>query len=88
MLNKAIKMLRLYHGYSSGQMAVKLEVFASAYSTMEKGNREIPVDIIEKSAKIFGMKASEIMLFSEKLKTKKGLSEEILKQIKRTIQEY
>jgi transcriptional regulator with XRE-family HTH domain len=88
MLHRAIKLLRLYNGLSAQEMAEKLNIYPSNLSLCEKGSRKIPVTLIDKYGKIFGMKSSEIINFAEKLKTKKGLETAIFESIKETIRSF
>ena len=53
----------------SGDLAKELEISSSYLSEIEKGKKTPSVDIINKYSKIFKVKPSSIMFFSEKIES-------------------
>jgi transcriptional regulator with XRE-family HTH domain len=60
----------------------------SFLSLLENGRRRVSPEMLQKYSEIFDIKPSEILMFAEKLKNKKGLEAAILKSIKKTIVEF
>jgi transcriptional regulator with XRE-family HTH domain len=88
MLNKALKLLRMYHNVKACALAKKLDVAPSFISEIEFGKKKASTEMLFRYGEVFKMKPSDIMLFAEKLAAKKGLEDHILKTIKKTIAEY
>jgi transcriptional regulator with XRE-family HTH domain len=89
MLNKALKLLRVYHDMKAVDLADKLGMPDSSFvSLMEKGRRKVTMEMLQKYANVFDMKPQEILTFAEKIEHKKGLEVAIIKSIKKTIAEY
>ena len=70
MLNEALRLIRVFHDMSVTELAAALEVTPSYISMIESGKKEPNLDFIGNFAKIFGLKPSSILFFSENLKDK------------------
>jgi len=60
---KNLKMLREANKFTQEQLANYLGINRSAYANYETGERETPLDVLEKAASLFGCELS--MLFEE-----------------------
>lgn len=68
MLGEALKQLRLFHGVKQKDLAMRLGVSQSYLSEIETGGKQnIPLSLLDKYGKIFGIKPSYLLLFSEKM---------------------
>ena len=67
MIHKALRLIRLYHDLSSGELAKKLEISPSYLSEIESAKHKPSLAIIEKYANIFDIKPSAILFFSENI---------------------
>ena len=67
MIHKALRLIRLYHDVSMIELAKQLDICSSYLSAIETGKQKPSLAIIEKYAKIFDIKASAILFFSENI---------------------
>ena len=74
MLNKAIKVLRIYHSFNQQDMASGLGLTNTAYSTIETGKVDVNFTRIKELASIYNMKPSKLIEFSECLLKPKKLA--------------
>lgn len=79
-MGEALRLLRIFNGYKSAELAKKLELSQSYVSELENGKKQPTMEVLDKYAKVFGMKKSTLMLFAESLE-----SEEIKKDKKQRI---
>lgn len=85
MLNEALKLIRLFHKQTQKELAESLGISVSYLSEIEAGNRRINVELLSKYSEAFGIPASSLMLFSERLeqgtleKTRVAVAEKIVK---------
>jgi transcriptional regulator with XRE-family HTH domain len=61
-----LKKLRTISAYTQEEIATALGITRSAYSNYESGEREMPLDVLEKAAKLFGC---ELHIFFEEGET-------------------
>ena len=71
MINKALKLLRTFHGLTQTDLAMKLGVAKSWISEIEKGNKAPTFALLQGYAAVFDMPLSSIMFFSENLESNK-----------------
>lgn len=62
-IGENLKVLRKANGYTQEKMAEFLDIKRSAYANYEAGEREAPLEILEKAATLFGCKLT--ILFEE-----------------------
>ena len=74
MLNKAIKVLRIYHSFSQQDMAEGLGLSCAGYNTIELGKVDVNFARIKELASIYDMKPSQLIEFSECLLKPKKLA--------------
>ena len=66
-MGEALRLLRIFNGYKSAELAKKLELSQSYVSELENGKKQPTMEVLEKYAKVFEMKKSTLMLFAESL---------------------
>lgn len=66
-MGEALRLLRIFNGYKSAELAKKLELSQSYVSELENGKKQPTMDVLDKYAKVFEMKKSTLMLFAESL---------------------
>lgn len=67
MIEKALRLLRVYHDLKQGELATILEISPSYLSEIENGKKKPSLELIEKYAKVFNTKPSAILFFSENI---------------------
>ena len=65
MLNKAIKVLRIYHRFSQQDIAAKLGLTSAAYTAIELGKVDVNFTRIKELASLYDMKPSKFIEFNE-----------------------
>lgn len=65
MLNEALRLLRVYHDLKAVKLAEKLGISPSYLSEIETGKKEPSLELIRTYAKVFGVRPSAILFFSE-----------------------
>lgn len=66
-MGEALRLLRIFNGYKSTELAKKLELSQSYVSELENGKKQPTMEVLDKYAKVFEMKKSTLMLFAESL---------------------
>ena len=66
-MGEALRLLRIFNGYKSAELAEKLELSQSYVSELENGKKQPTMEVLDKYAKVFEMKKSTLMLFAESL---------------------
>lgn len=66
-MGEALRLLRIFNGYKSAELAEKLELSQSYVSELENNKKQPTMDVLEKYAKVFDMKKSTLLLFAESL---------------------
>ena len=64
-MGEALRLLRIFNGYKSAELAKKLELSQSYVSELENGKKQPTMEVLDKYAKVFEMKKSTLMLFAE-----------------------
>ena len=67
MIGEALRLLRIFNGYKSVELAKKLEISQSYVSEIENNKKQPTMEILDKYANIFDMKKSILLLFAESL---------------------
>lgn len=67
MIGEALRLLRIFNGYKSVELAQKLEISQSYVSEIENNKKQPTMEILDKYAAIFDMKKSTLLLFAESL---------------------
>ena len=66
-MGEALRLLRIFNGYKSAELAKKLELSQSYVSELENGKKQPTMEVLDKYAKVFEMEKSTLMLFAESL---------------------
>ena len=66
-MGEALRLLRIFNGYKSAELAKKLELSQSYVSELENVKKQPTMEVLDKYAKVFEMKKSTLMLFAESL---------------------
>lgn len=66
-MGEALRLLRIFNGYKSAELAKKLEISQSYVSELENGKKQPTMEVLDKYAKVFELKKSTLMLFAESL---------------------
>lgn len=66
-MGEALRLLRIFNGYKSAELAKKLELSQGYVSELENGKKQPTMEVLDKYAKVFEMKKSTLMLFAESL---------------------
>ena len=67
MLNKALRLIRVFHDMKQNEAADKLGISKSYLSEIEKGHKEPSLELLRKYETAFDIPTSSIMFFSENL---------------------
>lgn len=70
-MGEALRLLRIFNGYKSAELADLLEISQSYVSELENNKKQPTIEVLDKYAKVFGMKKSTIFLFAESLEIEK-----------------
>jgi transcriptional regulator with XRE-family HTH domain len=66
-INEALRLLRIYCGFSQAEMAKKLSVTQSLVSDIERGRKNVTMDLLEAYSDAVGVKMSRLLFFAEKI---------------------
>lgn len=66
-MGEALRLLRIFNGYKSAELAEMLELSQSYVSELENNKKQPTMDVLERYAKVFDMKKSTLLLFAESL---------------------
>ncbi|RUR20071.1 XRE family transcriptional regulator [Legionella sp. km535] len=67
MINRALKIIRQFHGFTQIELARKLDLSKSYLSEIEAGKKNISFELLEKYSIIFDIPVSSLVFFSEHL---------------------
>lgn len=67
MINRALFLIRDFHGLTQSELATRLGISNSYLSEIESSKKDVSLEILSKYEKLFSIPASSIMLFSEQL---------------------
>jgi len=65
MYDRALKLIRVYHGLSQVQVAEQLGLSKSYVSEIEKGTKKPSIDVLERYAEVFDLPLSQLLMFAE-----------------------
>ncbi len=69
MLNKALRLVRIFHDQSQGKLAKRLGISSSYLSEVESGSKNATIELLSKYADVFNIPPSSLLLFSERLES-------------------
>jgi len=67
MLNKALRLMRVFHDLTQKELAEKLGISTSHLSEIESGKKTPTLAVLNRYAEVFEMPVSSILFFSENL---------------------
>ena len=67
MINEALRLVRIAHGYKSKEVAQMIGVSASYLSEIESGRKTPTLDLLQKYSEAFSIRLSTLMFFIEEL---------------------
>lgn len=67
MLNEALRLVRVFHDLNKTQTADRVGLSKSYISELERGNKKVTMEVLEKYANAFSMPLSSLMLFAEQV---------------------
>lgn len=70
-MGEALRLLRIFNGYKSAELAKMLGLSQSYVSELENNKKQPTLEVLERYAKVFGMKKSTLLLFAESLENEK-----------------
>lgn len=70
-MGEALRLLRIFNGYKSAELAKMLELSQSYVSELENNKKQPTMEVLDRYAKVFDMRKSTLMLFAESLETDK-----------------
>ena len=70
-MGEALRLLRIFNGYKSAELAEMLNLSQSYVSELENNKKQPTMDVLERYAKVFDMKKSTLLLFAESLEMDK-----------------
>ena len=71
MIGEALRLLRIFSGYKSVELAKELNISQSYISEIENGKKQPTIELLDRYAKVFNMKKSTLMLFAESIEEDK-----------------
>lgn len=66
-ISDALRLLRLYLGFTQSQIAVQLSLSQSMISEIEKGVKPVSMEVLERYSETFRIRLSQLMFFAEEL---------------------
>lgn len=66
-INDALRLLRLYCGFSQTEMAAKLGITQSMVSDVEGGRKNVTMDLLEAYSQAVGVRMSQLLFFAEEI---------------------
>lgn len=67
LVSEALKLVRLYWGFSQAELAERLSISQSMISDIERGTKSVSLDILERYSKKLGIRMSQLLFFAEEL---------------------
>jgi transcriptional regulator with XRE-family HTH domain len=67
MINEALKLVRLYWGYTQADLARKVDVSQSLISEVEKGQKAVTMDLLERYSAGLDIRMSQLLFFAEEI---------------------
>ena len=76
-MGETLKLLRIFYGYKSVDMAKKLNISQSFLSEIENNKKNPTLDLLNQYSKILNIKVSTIVLLSESLENDQSTKKDI-----------
>lgn len=76
-MSETLRLLRIFFGYKSVEMAKKLNISQSFLSEVENGKKNATLELLNQYSKVLNIKVSTIVLLSESLENDKDSKKDI-----------
>lgn len=76
-MSETLKLLRIFFGYKSVEMAKKLNISQSFLSEIENGKKNATLELLNQYSKVLNIKVSTIVLLSESLENDQDSKKDI-----------
>lgn len=73
MINEALKLVRLYWGFSQIELSQKLELSQSMISEIERGAKPVSMEVLERYSDKLGIRMSQLLFFAEEVENEPPL---------------
>jgi len=67
MQHEALRLVRVFHDMNQTTLAERLQISKSYLSEIESGKKQVPLELLQKYADIFGMPLSSLLFFAEQV---------------------
>lgn len=67
MINEALTIARLYWGYTQAELAALLGVSQAMVSEIERGVKDVSMDMLDRYATALNVRKSQLMFFAEEI---------------------
>lgn len=67
MINEALKLVRLYWGYSQIELSHLLNVSQSLISDIERGSKPVTMEVLERYSDSLNIRMSQLLFFAEEI---------------------
>ena len=71
MINRALRLIRVYHDLSLSDAAQRIGLSKSYISEIERGRKKVSLDVLNKYSLAFDIPISSMMLFSERIEDRR-----------------
>jgi len=68
-INDALKIVRLYWGFTQKELSKKLNISQSLISEIESGRKTVTLDVLECYSDKLGIRLSQLMFFAEEVES-------------------
>lgn len=65
MLNEALRLVRVFHDLNKSEAASRVGLSKSYITELERGDKNVTIDVLNKYAQAFDLPISSLMLFAE-----------------------
>lgn len=66
MLGEALRLVRVFHDLNKSEAATRVGLSKSYVTELERGDKNVSLEVLNKYAKAFNMPVSSLMLFAER----------------------
>jgi transcriptional regulator with XRE-family HTH domain len=67
MLGEALRLIRVFHDLNKSQVAERVGLSKSYVTELERGDKKVTLEVLEKYASAFNIPVSSLMLFAERV---------------------
>ncbi|WP_349370175.1 helix-turn-helix transcriptional regulator [Salinarimonas sp.] len=67
MINESLRLVRLYWGKSQSELAAELNISQSYLSEIERGHKDVTLELLSKYSDALQVKMSDLMFFAEEV---------------------